>query len=67
MKNDIFKVWVCQDCEKIFFERPIVCSICNSFEFYVKYGGEIHDTEELTKLIETYKDEESEVKQRVRV
>ena len=55
MKNNIIKIWVCQECEKEFIDRPIICSICNNFEYYVKYGGQITDAEELTDLIESYK------------
>ena len=67
MKNDIIKIWVCQDCEKEYFSRPILCSICSNFEYYVKYGGQIADTEELTKLIETYKGEKVEESRRIRM
>ena len=58
MKNGIVKIWVCKGCEKEFLDRPIVCTKCDGFEFDVKYGGQIHDAEELTKLIERYKNTE---------
>ena len=65
MKSGIFKIWVCEDCEKEFVSRPIVCSMCNGFEFYVKYGGQIVDAEELAELIESYKDDEQDKKVRM--
>jgi len=58
MKNGLFKIWVCRECEKEYFERPIMCTSCEHFDFYVKYGGQITDTEELTKLVDTYKDDD---------
>jgi len=67
MKSNIIKIWVCQECEKEFVTRPIVCSMCNNFEFYIKYGGEITDAEELSKLIETYKEDEQDKNKRVRM
>jgi len=67
MKNGIIKIWVCQDCEKEYLDRPIMCSKCNGFEFYVMYGGQVTDAEELTKLIDSYKDDEPENKTRIRM
>ena len=58
MKNGIIKIWVCQECEKEYADRPVMCTGCNSFEFFIKYGGQISDAEELTKLIDSYKDDE---------
>jgi len=67
MKDGIIKIWVCQECEKEYFDRPIMCSMCNGFEFYVKYGGQISDAEELTKLIDTYKDDDTDKNKRIRM
>jgi len=67
MKNGLIKIWVCRDCEKEYLERPIMCTRCNKFEFYVKYGGLITDAEELTKLANTYTDDESDKKKRIRM
>jgi len=67
MKNNIYKIWVCEECNKEFVSRPIVCSMCNNFEFYVKYGGQINDAEELTDLIESYKKDEDEKNKKVRM
>jgi len=67
MKADIIKIWVCQDCGKEFIERQIMCSICNKFEFGVKYGGQISDAEELTKLIESYKKDDIARERRLRM
>ena len=58
MKNGIIKIWVCRDCDKEYLDRPVMCTKCNGFEFYVKYGGLITDMEELTKLIESYDDDD---------
>jgi len=55
MKNGIVKIWVCDDCGKEFLDRPVMCSVCNSFGYYVKYGGQITDAEELKELLESYK------------
>jgi len=68
MKNDLIKIWVCRECEKEFLERPVMCTGCNKFEFYVKYSGQITDSEELTELIDTYKgDDPGKDKKRLRV
>jgi len=57
MKNGIIKIWVCQNCQKEYLNRQVICSKCDKFEFDVKYGGIISDEEELSKLIETYREE----------
>ena len=67
MKDGIIKIWVCQECEKEYLDRPIMCTSCNKFEFYVKYGGQITDEEALTKLVGSYKEEEPEKKRRIRM
>ena len=67
MKSGIVKIWVCQECEKMYVSRPIMCSKCDTFDFYVKYDGQITDAEELTKLIDSYKDDEPEEKKRIRM
>ena len=67
MKNGIIKIWVCRGCEKEFLDRPIMCSKCDTFEFDVKYGGQITDAEELTKLIDAYKDDEADNDKKVRM
>jgi len=67
MKSGIIKIWVCRECEKEFLERPIMCSNCDHFDFYVKYGGQINDTDELTKLIDTYKDDDHDKNRKVRM
>jgi len=67
MKNGIIKIWECQDCGKEYLDRPIMCSKCNNFEFGVKYGGQITDAEELTRLIDSYKDEEPEEEKRIKM
>jgi len=41
--------------------------MCNAFEFFIKYGGEITDADELTKLIDSYKEDESEKNRKVRM
>jgi len=33
--------------------------MCNCFGFYVKYGGQITDAEELVDLIDNYKENET--------
>jgi len=50
------KIWACQKCEKEYLERPIMCTDCESLNFYVKYGGIIQDADDLTDLI-TFKDD----------
>ena len=55
MKNGIVKIWVCQNCQKEYIDRQVMCSKCGKFEFEVKYGGVITGAEELTKLVETYR------------
>ena len=67
MKNGIVKIWVCDECGKEFLERPIMCPMCNGFGFYVKYGGQIHDAQELVDLIDSYKDDETEKNKKVRM
>jgi len=67
MKSNIIKIWVCRECEKEYVTRPIVCSMCNNFEFFIKYGGEITDAEELSKLIESYKEDDQDKNKRVRM
>ena len=67
MKDGIIKIWVCQECDKEYRDRPIMCSYCNTFEFFVKYAGQITDTDELTKLIDNYKDDDNDKKNRVRM
>jgi len=67
MKDGIIKIWVCQECEKEYLDRPIMCTSCNNFEFYVKYGGQITDEEALTKLVDSYKEDEPEKKKRIRM
>ena len=68
MKNGIIKIWVCKECEKEYLDRPIICKMCDTFEFDVKYGGQITDAEELTKLIDSNKEEEeSDKKRRIRI
>jgi len=58
MKNGIIKIWVCKECEKEYIDRPIMCTGCEKFDFYVKYGGMLNDTEGLTKLVDSYQDDE---------
>ena len=58
MKNGIVKIWVCRECEKEYIDRPMMCSKCESLDFYIKYGGLLTDAEELTKLIDAYKDDD---------
>jgi len=67
MKNCIIKIWVCDDCGKESLDRPVVCSMCNCFGFYVKYGGQITDDEELVDLIDSYKKDETEKNKKVRL
>ena len=67
MKDGIIKIWVCRECEKEYLDRPVMCTGCNKFEFFVKYAGQITDTEELSKLVDTYKDDENGKKKRVRL
>ena len=67
MNKGIIKIWVCRDCEKEFLDRPIMCTKCNGFEFYVKYGGQITDADGLTKLVDTYKDDEPNKNKRIRM
>ena len=67
MKNNIIKIWVCDDCSREFLERPVMCSICNSFGFYVKYGGQITDAEELVELLDSYKEDEKDKNKKVRM
>jgi len=67
MKEEIIKIWVCRECEKEYRERPIMCSYCNKFEFYVKYAGQLTDIDELSKLVEVYKDDEHEKNKKVRM
>jgi len=67
MKNTIIKIWVCDDCAREFLERPVMCSMCNSFGFYVKYGGQITDAEELVELIDSYKEDDNDKKKRVKM
>jgi len=57
MKNGIVKIWVCQECQKEFLDRPIVCTKCKKLNFEVKYAGQVHDAEELTKLIYAYRED----------
>jgi len=58
MKHGIIKIWVCSECQKEFLDRQVMCSRCGGFEFDLKYGGQIVDAEELTKLIANYKDDD---------
>jgi len=58
MIKGLVKIWVCKECEKEYIDRPIMCSKCESFDFEVKYGGLITDAEELTKLVDNYKDDD---------
>jgi len=67
MQHGIIKIWVCRNCEKEYLDRPIMCSYCEHFEFYVKYGGQITDTEELVDLVDSYKDDEREKNKRSRM
>ena len=67
MKNGIIKIWVCRDCDKEYLDKPIICSKCDHFDFYVKYGGEITNAEELTKLIDSYKDDDIKAFKKVRM
>ena len=67
MKNSIIKIWVCDDCGREFLERPVMCSMCNGFGFYVKYGGQITDAEELVELIDSYKEDENDKNKRVKM
>ena len=57
MKDGLVKIWVCQNCNKEYVNRPIMCTGCDTFGFYVKYGGFIDDTNELTKLVDAYRDD----------
>jgi len=60
MKHGLVKIWVCSECEKEYIDRPTMCTKCRGLEFYVKYGGLVTDSEELTKLVETYHDDKYE-------
>jgi len=57
MKNGIIKIWVCQNCQREYLERQVMCTKCDGFDFEVKYGGMITDAEELSKLVEAYRDD----------
>ena len=65
MKNGLIKIWVCQGCEKEHLDRPIMCTNCECLDFYVKYGGILEDTDELSKLVDPSKDDDK--KKRVRL
>jgi len=67
MKNGIIKIWVCTECGKEHLDRPIMCRKCERFDFDVKYGGQIADAKELSKLIETYKEKDLEKSKRIRM
>jgi len=58
MKHGIVKMWVCKECAREFLDKPLICSKCDTFEFDVKYGGQITDAEELAKLIESYRSDD---------
>jgi len=60
MKDGLVKIWVCKNCEKEYVSRQVMCTGCDTFEFYVKYGGFIDETDELTKLVGAYKDDTPE-------
>jgi len=55
MKHGIVKFWVCQNCQKEYLDKPIMCSKCEGLQFELKYGGMVTDSEELTHLVESYK------------
>ena len=67
MKSGLVKIWVCQGCEKEHLERPLMCSTCECLNFYVKYGGILEDTNELSKLVDPNKDNDSDKKKKVRM
>ena len=67
MKSGIVKIWVCRNCEKEYLERPLMCTSCECLEFYLKYGGLVTDSEELTNLVETYKDDKPDKNKKVRM
>ena len=67
MNKGIIKIWVCKECEKEYLDRPIMCTKCEKFDFYVKYGGQIIDSEELASLVDNYKDDEKDKKKKARM
>jgi len=58
MKNGIVKIWVCSACQKEYLDRPLMCTKCKKLEFEVKYGGQISDAEELSKLVYAYREKD---------
>ena len=67
MNKGIVKIWVCRDCEKEYIERPLMCTNCSGLEFYVKYGGIISDTDGLTDLVDSYKEDKPDKNKRIRM
>ena len=68
MINGLVKIWVCTECQKEYLERPIMCKKCEGLKFEMKYAGMITDAvEELTELIDAYKDDKPDKNKRIRM